>query len=67
MNYSDLDINLTDEQKAMRDTARKFGMEVMRPAGIELDKFADPADVIAVILMLSSVVDVNIAIPTPTG
>ena len=47
MNYSDLDINLTDEQKAIRDTARKFGMEVMRPAGIELDKLADPADVIA--------------------
>lgn len=47
MNYADLDINLTDEQKAMRDVARKFGMEVMRPAGIELDKLADPADVIA--------------------
>jgi alkylation response protein AidB-like acyl-CoA dehydrogenase len=47
MNYSDLDINLTDEQKAMRDTARKFGMEVMRPAGIELDTYADPGDVIA--------------------
>jgi hypothetical protein len=47
MNYSDLDINLTAEQKMMRDTARKFGMEVMRPAGIALDKLADPADVIA--------------------
>jgi len=47
MNYADLDINLTDEQKAMRDVARKFGMEVMRPAGIELDNLADPADVIA--------------------
>jgi len=31
----------------MQETARKFGMEVMRPAGIELDKLADPADVIA--------------------
>ena len=47
MNYADLDFNLTDEQKAMRDVARKFGMEVMRPAGIELDRLADPADVIA--------------------
>lgn len=47
MNYSDLDINLTDEQKMMRDTARKFGLEVMRPAGIALDKLADPAEVIA--------------------
>ena len=47
MNYADLDVNLTEEQKAMRDVARKFGMEVMRPAGIELDAMADPADVIA--------------------
>jgi len=47
MNYADLDINLTEEQRAMRDMARKFGMEVMRPAGIELDAMADPADVIA--------------------
>ncbi|MEE9516899.1 MAG: acyl-CoA dehydrogenase family protein [Candidatus Adiutricales bacterium] len=47
MSYPDLDIDLTDEQKAMRDMARKFGMEVMRPLGIELDNMADPADVIA--------------------
>ena len=42
-----MDYNLTDEQKAMRDMVKKFGAEVMRPAGIELDKLADPADVIA--------------------
>ncbi len=47
MNYADLDANLTDEQTAMRDVARKFGMDVMRPAGIELDAMADPADVVA--------------------
>ncbi len=47
MNYPDLDINLSDQQKAMRDLAIKFGSEVMRPVGIELDKMADPADVIA--------------------
>ncbi len=47
MSYPDLDIDLTDEQKAMRDMARKFGMEVMRPLGIELDNMADPADAIA--------------------
>jgi len=47
MSYSELDINLTNEQKAMRDAAREFGMKVMRPAGIELDKLSDPADVIA--------------------
>ena len=40
-------INLTDEQINLRDMIRKFGAEVMRPAGIELDKLHDPADVIA--------------------
>ena len=38
MAYREIDINLTDEQKAMRDTVRRFGTEIMRPAGIELDK-----------------------------
>jgi len=47
MAYPDIDLNLTDAQKQLRDTMRKFGAEVMRPAGIELDKIADPADVIA--------------------
>jgi len=47
MAYRDLDFNLTDEQKALRDTIRKFGAEVMRPAGEKLDKLADPKDVIA--------------------
>ena len=47
MAYRDLDFNLTDEQSALRDTIRKFGAEVMRPAGEKLDKLADPKDVIA--------------------
>jgi len=47
MAYADIDLNLTDEQKNMRDMVRRFGREVMRPAGIELDKLGDPADVIA--------------------
>jgi len=47
MAYPDIDLNLTDEQKALRAMVRKFGAEVMRPAGIELDKLGDPADVIA--------------------
>lgn len=47
MDYADIDLNLTDEQKEMRDLVRKFGAEVMRPAGIQLDKLADPAEVIA--------------------
>jgi alkylation response protein AidB-like acyl-CoA dehydrogenase len=47
MSYREIDINITDEQNASRDMARKFGAEVMRPAGLELDKLHDPADVIA--------------------
>jgi alkylation response protein AidB-like acyl-CoA dehydrogenase len=47
MEIRDLDINLTDEQKSMRDMVRKFGAEVVRPAGISLDKLHNPADVIA--------------------
>jgi hypothetical protein len=47
MPYADLDYKLTEEQKAMRDMVRRFGAEVIRPAGIELDNLADPAQVIA--------------------
>ena len=47
MAYPEIDLNLTDEQKALRDLVKKFGAEVMRPAGIKLDKLGDPADVIA--------------------
>ncbi len=47
MPYPDIDLDLTDEQKASRDMVRQFGAEVMRPAGIALDKLSDPAEVIA--------------------
>ncbi len=47
MTYPDIDLNLTEEQKAMQKLVRKFGQEVMRPAGIALDKLADPGEVIA--------------------
>jgi alkylation response protein AidB-like acyl-CoA dehydrogenase len=43
----DLDLDLTDEERSVRDTVRKFAAEVMRPAGEKLDALADPADVIA--------------------
>ena len=46
MPYRELDLDLTEEQRAMRDLARRFGSEVMRPVGIELDDLHDPADVI---------------------
>jgi alkylation response protein AidB-like acyl-CoA dehydrogenase len=47
MAYREIDVDLTDQQKAMRDTVKRFGAEVMRPVGVELDKLDDPADVIA--------------------
>jgi len=46
MGLLELEINLTDEQKAIRREARKFLMEVWRPAGMKLDNMADPQDVI---------------------
>jgi len=47
MGYLELDGTLNEEQKAVQDMARRFAMEVMRPAGIELDNLSDPADAIA--------------------
>ena len=47
MAYRDIDLNLTEEQRFLRDTVRKFGAEVVRPAGLKLDKMADPEDTIA--------------------
>ena len=47
MAYLELDVTFDEEQRAVQDMAKRFAMEVMRPAGIELDKLADPADVIA--------------------
>ena len=47
MGIRDLDLNLTEEQKSLRDMIRKFGAEVVRPAGVALDKLPDPAAVIA--------------------
>ncbi len=42
----DIEVGLSDEQRAVRDTVRKFADEVLRPAGIELDRLA-PEQVIA--------------------
>jgi alkylation response protein AidB-like acyl-CoA dehydrogenase len=43
----DLEVTLTDQERAIRDTVRKFAQEVMRPAGTALDRLSDPAEVIA--------------------
>ena len=47
MSYREIDVNPTKEQIARRDTVRRFGAEVVRPAGMKLDKLHDPADVTA--------------------
>ena len=40
MTYFDLNLNLNDEDKAIREAAHKFAKEVMRPMGIELDRMS---------------------------
>ena len=47
MAYRNIDIVTNPESKAILNEVRKFSMEVMRPAGIELDKYHDPEDVVA--------------------
>lgn len=44
---TDIEVGLPEQARDIRDTAHRFAAEVMRPAGIQLDKLADPQDVIA--------------------
>ncbi len=46
MRYLDLNIDLTSEQESIKEETRKFALEVLRPASLELDKISDPAEVI---------------------
>jgi alkylation response protein AidB-like acyl-CoA dehydrogenase len=43
----ELDSDLSAEESAVRDSVHKFAEEVMRPAGVQLDRLADPAEVVA--------------------
>lgn len=47
MGYLELDIDLSKEAIAIQKEVQKFSKELVRPAGIELDKLQDPADVYA--------------------
>jgi len=47
MEIIDIEVGLTDEEREIRDVTHKFAAEVLRPAGAELDRLADPSDVIA--------------------
>ncbi|MFQ5417001.1 MAG: acyl-CoA dehydrogenase family protein [Myxococcota bacterium] len=47
MPIEDIDVGLSDEEQAIRDVTHKFASEIVRPAGVELDRLLDPSDVIA--------------------
>jgi len=74
MGYLDLELGLGAEAKAMCELAGRFALEIMRPAGIELDRLYDPSDVIAQGSMLWDVIKKHreigfhrIAIPRASG
>jgi alkylation response protein AidB-like acyl-CoA dehydrogenase len=47
MGYLDLDVKMGRKLTAFQETARDFGRDVVRPAGLALDRLADPVEVIA--------------------
>jgi alkylation response protein AidB-like acyl-CoA dehydrogenase len=47
MPLEEIDVGLTEEEQAVRDAAHKFAEELLRPAGAELDRLSDPAQVSA--------------------
>ena len=47
MTFLDIDTPISRKLGKLREKARSFGEKVVRPAGIELDKLVDSADVIA--------------------
>ncbi len=44
--YTETNLQMTDEQNALKESIHKFCKEVLRPASFELDKIADPEEVI---------------------
>jgi alkylation response protein AidB-like acyl-CoA dehydrogenase len=47
MTLPEIEVSLTDDERAIRDTARRFAEETLRPVGAALDRLADPAAVMA--------------------
>ena len=47
MPLADIEVGLSDPERAARDAVHKFAEEVMRPAGAALDRLADPREVVA--------------------
>ena len=46
MDFLDLNLNLTEEDVALKENARKFAREIMRPIAKQLDEMT-PREVIA--------------------
>jgi len=46
MSYTELNLELTDEQTALKEAVHKFSVEVLRPASLQLDRMT-PEEVIA--------------------
>lgn len=46
MSYLDLNLNLTDEQMALKENIHRFAKEVLRPASIELDALPTSEEVL---------------------
>ncbi len=46
MDYLDLNLDLTEEQVALKKSVRRFAETVLRPAARELDHLPDPEDVV---------------------
>ncbi|MBI5116333.1 acyl-CoA/acyl-ACP dehydrogenase [Candidatus Poribacteria bacterium] len=44
--YTETNLNMTDEQLALKESIHEFCKEVLRPASVQLDKIADPEDII---------------------
>lgn len=53
----DIELGLTDDDRAVWETVHRFAEEVLRPAGRELDRLVDPADVISEKSVLWKVID----------
>lgn len=47
MTLPDIEVGLSELELEVRDTVHKFAEDVLRPAGRQLDRLADPADVVA--------------------
>jgi alkylation response protein AidB-like acyl-CoA dehydrogenase len=47
MTSIEIETGLSDEERAIRDRVHGFAREVLRPAGVALDRLSNPADVIA--------------------